>query len=55
MMRPAEVRLYSDQFNEVVTDFVKRLLVLRERSPSGVIEHMDVELFNWSLESTDIL
>lgn len=51
MLRPKEVKLYTDQFNAVVTDFVERMKVLRDRSPDGVIPQMDMELFNWSLET----
>ncbi|ELU04306.1 hypothetical protein CAPTEDRAFT_117101 [Capitella teleta] len=50
MLRPNQVKLYTDNFNLVVTDFVDRLKYLRNKNQDGVIEKIDVELFNWSLE-----
>ena len=50
MMRPKQVANYTDDFNAVSEDFIKRLRQVRRKDDNSV-RHMDQELFNWSLES----
>ncbi|XP_071079602.1 1,25-dihydroxyvitamin D(3) 24-hydroxylase, mitochondrial-like [Haliotis cracherodii] len=49
MMKIKTVESYADSFNIVAAEFLDRLASIR--GPDGVVENIDVELFNWSLES----
>lgn len=48
MMKIKTVESYADSFNIVAAEFLDRLASIR--GPDGVVENIDVELFNWSLE-----
>ncbi|XP_046357535.2 1,25-dihydroxyvitamin D(3) 24-hydroxylase, mitochondrial-like [Haliotis rufescens] len=49
LMKFKTVESYGDQFSAVAADLLDRLAALR--GPDGVVERIDVELFNWALES----
>ena len=54
MLRPKEVADYADSFNQIVSDFIERVKLIRE-SPGSEKEYevqgLDNELFKWSFES----
>ncbi|XP_067682518.1 1,25-dihydroxyvitamin D(3) 24-hydroxylase, mitochondrial-like [Haliotis asinina] len=49
LMKIKAVESYADDFNIVTAEFLDRLA--RIRGPDGDVQNLDVELFNWSLES----
>ncbi|XP_071079850.1 1,25-dihydroxyvitamin D(3) 24-hydroxylase, mitochondrial-like [Haliotis cracherodii] len=49
LMKIKTVESYADIVNTVTTEFLDRLASVR--GPDGVVENIDVELFNWSLET----
>jgi hypothetical protein len=49
MLRPMQVSMFSDNFNDVITDFVVHIRNIRKDNMA--IEKIDEELFHWSLES----
>ena len=54
ILRPKQVADYASAFNEIITDFIKRVRTVRE--PSGTMREneileLDNELFKWSFES----
>ncbi|XP_067682519.1 1,25-dihydroxyvitamin D(3) 24-hydroxylase, mitochondrial-like [Haliotis asinina] len=49
LLKIKTVESYADVFNTIITEFLDRLA--RLRGPDGVVENIDVELFNWSLET----
>ncbi|XP_046575723.1 1,25-dihydroxyvitamin D(3) 24-hydroxylase, mitochondrial-like [Haliotis rubra] len=49
LLKIKTVESYADTFNIITTEFLDRLA--RLRGPDGVVENIDVELFNWSLEN----
>ena len=54
MLRPKEVADYASGFNEIITDFIHRLRIVREPSGSekeNEVCDLDKELFKWSFES----
>jgi len=52
MMRPQHVASFTEDFNEVVTDFIARLKRIRATHGDGVrVPNLDMELFHWSLET----
>ena len=54
MFRPKEVAEYASGFNEIITDFIHRLRIVREPSGSekeNEVCDLDNELFKWSFES----
>ena len=54
MLRPKEVADYASGFNEIITDFIRRLRSVREPSGSekeNEVCELDKELFKWSFES----
>lgn len=52
LLRPKLVAAYTDNFNEVVTDLIERLMRIRETKGNGLtVPNIDQELFRWSLES----
>ena len=59
MLRPKEVAEYAVVFNEIITDFIERLLSVRQHVGSereNEVQGLDRELFKWSFESVaDVL
>lgn len=51
MLIPRHVASYTEDFNEVVTDFIERLRQIRKRGNGLAVPNLDHELFHWSLES----
>lgn len=49
LLRIKDVSGYTDDVNEVLTDFLERLGTIRQGD--GLILDLERELFNWSLES----
>lgn len=53
MLRPKDALQYGDTMGEVVTDFIRRIYFLRQRSPTGdVVTDLNNELYYFSLEGT---
>ena len=52
LLRPVHVATYANNFNEVVTDLIKRLMHIRKTEGNGLtVPNIDKSLFRWSLES----
>uniref|UniRef100_A0A674PJU0 Cytochrome P450, family 27, subfamily A, polypeptide 1, gene 3 n=2 Tax=Takifugu rubripes TaxID=31033 RepID=A0A674PJU0_TAKRU len=52
MLRPKDALQYGDTIGEVVTDFIRRIYFLRQRSPTGdVVTDLNNELYHFSLEA----
>ena len=54
MLRPKHVAEYAVEFNEIITDFIRRLRTIREHSgteKANEVLGIDNELFKWSFES----
>lgn len=51
MLIPRHVATYTEDFNEVVTDFIERLRQIRKRGNGLAVPNLDHELFHWSLET----
>lgn len=49
MMRIQDIAGYSVKVNDVITDFLERLVDIRDENQ--VVDGIETELFNWSLES----
>lgn len=53
MLHPRDALQYGSALSEVVTDFIRRIYFLRQRSPTGdVVTDMNNELYHFSLEGT---
>lgn len=53
MLRMKDVKTYTDEINDVVTDFLDRLEKVRGEDDS--VPNLEEEFFNWSLEGSNIL
>jgi len=54
MLRPKQVADYASGFNNIITDFIHRLRIVREPDDSekaNEVSGLDNELFKWSFES----
>ncbi|XP_067686115.1 1,25-dihydroxyvitamin D(3) 24-hydroxylase, mitochondrial-like [Haliotis asinina] len=54
LMKLKTVESYGDGFTAVAADLVDRFVTLRGTN-GGVVENLDVELFNWALESISMV
>lgn len=53
MLHPRDALQYGGTLSEVVTDFIGRIYLLRQRSPTGdVVADLNNELYRFSLEGT---
>lgn len=51
MLHPRDALQYGGTLSEVVTDFIRRIYFLRQRSPTGdVVKDLNNELYHFSLE-----
>ena len=53
MLRPKQVENYTEDMNQVISEFIPRLRAVRR--PDMAMERIDLELFNWSLECKPIV
>lgn len=51
MLIPRHVATYTENFNEVITDFIERLRQIKKKGNGLVVPNIDHELFHWSLET----